>query len=258
MSARVGMAALVLVGFVAAPASAASIGIDEILYAPGTNSALLSGTVNMEVLVSGTTLTIELSNTSSNDAGSGAGILLTGIGFQLPTGVQITGGQAFGAVDLDGDGLAEIIDVSSEWGYDNDPLNSGAFQNESFLDYNTVVSTLESMTTTKFAEGKVTNPVVLNGPDFGIVSSYESGSLGGNQAIRDSLTILLTLNTTFPTSEAASAFINSIKAGNVGVSFGSPHLSTVPEPGSLSLLGIGLTSLAALLRRTRKREGKNA
>ena len=60
---------------------------DEVLYsAAGVNSALLSGTVDMTL--SGSTLTITLTNTSIDAAGSGAGVLLTGIGF-LGAGVIV-------------------------------------------------------------------------------------------------------------------------------------------------------------------------
>ena len=74
--------------------AADTINVDQVLYQSGgvADANLLSGTVNMSL--AGNVLTIILRNTSQNGAGDGAGILLTGIGFQLPTGVSITGGSA--------------------------------------------------------------------------------------------------------------------------------------------------------------------
>ena len=84
---RKGFFAVALLALSVGPAAAAPITVDEILSDSTTNAALLSGTIDMTL--SGNTLTIILTNTSADAAGSGAGILLTGIGFQLPTGVAI-------------------------------------------------------------------------------------------------------------------------------------------------------------------------
>ena len=200
---------LVVTGLNATRASAASITVDEILHASGVNGALLSRGVTMSL--SGSTLAITLQNTSQDLAGSGAGVLLTGLGFQLPSGVMIQGGWAYASTKGD---------VSHQWGYDNDPLDSGAFKNAAFLDYSTVVGSMTSIATTAFTGGHN-----LRGPDYGL----------------------------------ASALTNSfvpIQAGHVAVSFGSPTRTTVPEPGSLSLVGAGLTSVAVLLRRKRNRESR--
>ena len=80
-----------MMAFGSSPASAVPITVDEILYASGTNPGSLSGTVNMTLV--GNLLQITLTNTSADAAGSGAGILLTGIGFQLPAGISISSGS---------------------------------------------------------------------------------------------------------------------------------------------------------------------
>ena len=251
MRVRTGLAAVFILVALVAPASATSITVDEILYASGTNAANLSGTVEMTLV--GSTLTITLKNTSTDAAGSGAGVLLTGIGFQLPTGIAISGGTA----NMTGSTAVNFTaptggDVSKYWGYDTNPLDSGVFQNEAWLDYNTVVGAMDSLTTTNFSGS--TN---LTGPDYGLISALEKDKLGGGmQAINNQLIITLNLSSKYPFN--ADELLKSIQAGNVALSFGSPSLTTVPEPGSLSLLGIGLTSLAALMRRSRKRDRQNA
>ena len=50
MRVRTGLAAVFILGALAAPASATSITVDEILYASGTNAANLSGTVEMTLV----------------------------------------------------------------------------------------------------------------------------------------------------------------------------------------------------------------
>ena len=244
---RKGIVAFALLSLIAAPARAASITVDEVLFASGVNAGALSGTVNMTL--SGSTLQIVLTNTSTDNAGSGPGVLLTGLGFQLPTGVSITSGLvSMTGSSAIGFGAPSTGNVSSEWGYDYGSLHSGAFQGMAWLDYNAVVGSMESITTKQFAPGSIAQPGNLGGPDFGLVSANETDPLGnGVEAIRSSILMLLTLEAmggTIPLD-----LIEQIQGGNVGLSFGSPDLTTVPEPGSLSLLGIGLASLATAMRR---------
>ena len=223
-------------------AMAVSMTVDTIVAPGDVNAAYLSGTVNMSL--SGSVLTINLKNTSADAAGSGAGILLTGIGFNLPTGVYIGSGSAnMGSATAIGFIKPAGGNVSSEWGYDNAPLNSGAL-----LGYpvNTAVSSMQSQTTAQFAPGSIGNPLNLGGPDFGLISANEKDGLGdGVEGILDSLTITLNLAGTI-----AGDLLAFIERGTIAVTFGSPGSQTVADGGStLMLLGSSFGVLAYLARR---------
>jgi hypothetical protein len=243
-----------LTAFLSAPAVAMPIGVDEVLYDSSvSNASLLSGMIEM-VLV-GNQLQITLTNTSADAAGSGAGILLTGIGFQLPTGVGISGGSA----NMSGSTAVNFAppaggNASQEWGYDALPLQSGAFVGVANRTYNTSVSSMTSATTNQFQAGSMDRSPGLAGPDFGLLSASESSTLGrGNAAVRGSLYLTLAL-TGLP---AGFDLLNHIESGNVALTFGSPDASSVPEPTSLSLLGLGLGIIGLGLRR-RKRNHSQA
>jgi PEP-CTERM motif-containing protein len=236
---------LAILGLSRGVAEAAAVTVDQVLYDSTSvvDPSLLSGTVDMSL--SGNVLTIILTNTSLDGAGSSAGILLTGVGFELPAGVSIGSGSA----NMGSSTAVNFVkpasgDVSSEWGYDNNPLNSGFFLNNGFLSYNTVVSSMVSMTTNQFAGGSLGQPPDLGGPDFGAISASETDA-GGQEAIRSSILLTLYLTGTVP-----SDLVSQIDSHNVGISFGSPN--AVPEPTSLSLLALG-GSFVAAARRRRKR-----
>jgi PEP-CTERM motif len=238
------LVALVFVGSIGTSASAAPITIDEILYASGTDPVLLSGLV--DITLSGNQLLITLTNTSVDEAGTGAGILLTGIAFQLPTGISVTGGSAYmGTSTAVGFTAPADGDVSEEWGFDSPPLNSGSFLGIADLSYNTAAGSMVSITTTQFQSGSIGDPVNLGGPDFGVISNSETDP-GGQEAIRNTIYLTLLLSGTVPGN-----LVSLIEAGNVGISFGSPDSSNrVPEPSSLWLaaLGAGFAFLPRLRR----------
>jgi len=228
---------------------ASPITVDEILFdATISNPSLLSGTVDMQLI--GGELVITLTNTSSDLAGSGAGILLTGLAFQLPTGIAISSGSAWmtGSTAV---GFVAPLDgnVSQEWGHDNSPLNSGAFLDQATLTYNTAVGSMVSITTTQFASGSISQPPNLGGPDFGLVSSAETDALGaGVEAIKSTIYIRLALSGTVP-----GDLVDQLERGNVGLSFGSPEPATqqVPEPSTLWLAALGLAGFGFLPRARR-------
>ena len=145
-------------------------------------------------------LMLSLQNTSLASVGSGAGVLLTGIGFNLPEGMSILGGSAsmLGSTainfvaPLDGD-------VSSEWGYNN--TATGHFTDPALYDYVAIVSTMVADTGPKFADGYIENPEGLAGPGMGILT--DGGNAGGQHAIRDTTLFTLDLDGTFTLNNVA-------------------------------------------------------
>jgi len=128
----------------AGAAGATPVDVDHIVY-PGltaTNPGVYAGSVDMSYADG--VLTIVLRNTSTGLAGpEAADNLLTGIGFDLPDGVWIAGGSVVMAPGWDAGDLFNVTppigwngNLSSEWGYDTQGINSGAFGNADLMDGN--------------------------------------------------------------------------------------------------------------------------
>jgi hypothetical protein len=228
--------------------SAIPIGVDQIIYqhVSGGNPDALAGTVNMTL--SGNTLTIVLRNTSTASGVQGSFNLLTGVGFNLPTGVTIgTGSAAVAAGSGVNWSTATFgLNVSQEWGYDNN-VTSGPFQDVTTLDVNTAVSAMVASSDAKFTPGMLLPPDTLNGPEFGLLSSaVPTTDAGGLYAIRDSVTITLNLAGT-----VNGNLLSFIDANPVVLSFASPD--RVPEGGSTAImLGLALLGFGGLRRKLQK------
>lgn len=240
-----------LVGVLSVSASvaayAATINVDEVLFQSGnSNPGNLSGTVSM-AYDNATTLTITLRNISGPDANnSGAAVLLTGIGFQLPN-LNI----ASGSVNIGSSSWVGIspgtTDASQEWGYNNGTIGSGHFNGTvNSLPVNTVVSSMGTDAPYQFLDGSLGGPNGLSGPDFGLIS--QNGNAGGLSAIQDSVTIKLSLNQAYP------GLLTYIDNGNVVLTFGSPDdsvsVASVPDGGmTLAMLGLVSFGLFAFNRK---------
>jgi hypothetical protein len=241
---------LVLLGAVlllgAASARATLMSVDQIIYqsAAGTTvtPSLLSGTI--DVTVSGSTLTILLTNTSPDGAFVGGGapstMLLSGFGLQLP-GVNITGGT----VEVNGGSTAVNFGTQStsvlgnQWLYANASIDGyTSLLPPGYVD--TVVSSVANGAGTRFIGPP---PITIDGPDFGALSSSET-EFGLSQAgVRNTVKFVLTLSGSAPSESI-------IDAGNVVLAFGSPdNLNVVPEPATLVMLSGGLVGLATFGRR---------
>lgn len=218
-------------------AQATSIMVDQIIANPV--SGTLSGTVDMTL--SGNTLTITLRNTSTS-SDIGANVILTGLAFDLPNSIDITGGSvstAAGSIVLGGSMNNSSGNVSGEWGYQNG--NSGHFNG---LATDTQVSAMEADSNAKFSNTPIDSPAVLNGPEFGLLAT--GGDRGGLTAIRDSVVITLNLSGTVPAN-----LVSTIDGGLVALTFGSP--TGVPDSGAtLSLLGLAMLGVAAIRRKLLK------
>lgn len=245
--------------------AAVSMTVDEVIFEDGTgvNSSLMTGTVDMTL--SGSLLTIVLTNTSAAGAApAGSGAILSGLGFNFPTGILIGSGSVAlttGSVGVNWSGGTGGTDVSGEWGYDNPELDSGPFNNAGIIQstVNTAITSMVASTTDPFSGVPLFNPGVLAGPEMGLISEF--GDAGGQLAIRDSVTILVNLSGT----GSLTGLLDHIQNNAVVLSFGSPDSSTlapppppppeppneVDEPVTLGMLVLGLAALG-MRRRAKK------
>jgi len=245
-----GSAALALLALSTLPSQGMEITVDEILAPGDVDASELYGEVTMSLVAN--VLTITLQNTSTDAAGSGAGVLLTGIGFVLPDGVTISSGSAsmLGSTAV-GFTAPLLGDVSEEWGYDDGGIESGALMNAQQT-VNTAVSSMESQATSQFQPGSIAQPVNLDGPDFGLVSALEQDDLGsGVEGIEDSITITLLLSGTL----LDLGLLEEIEDGWVVLTFGSPGSggTSVPDAStSLMLLGLAMVGIEGARRKFAK------
>lgn len=222
--------------------------IDEIIFQDnGTNVSLLSGTADASF--AGGVLTIVLINTSTGVASpDSASNLLTGIGFNLPSGVTIDPVASFIAITSGSSAINFSGSLGQDtWGIDNGPLTSGPFQNTDIITgtVNTTVTTLQASIDFDFNGLIQPSAANVDGPSFGLLSgAVDVSTAGGLEAIQDSVTIYLVLD-----GLADSTIVDFINNRDVVLSFGSP--TPIPEPSTMLLLVSGLLGLGLMVRRSK-------
>jgi hypothetical protein len=237
-------------------AKGASLNVDYTIYQPdasfiGLSPFPLQATVeflapNSFTGFDGTyDLYIRLTNISGNlDPGDfPATILLTGVGFDLPSGVTVAGGEMSLTNWNPTFGDPQFVEPDTIWGYDDGGVEGGPFAAfPSFFLVNTAISTLEASVDYTFG----TPPGVVDGPDGGVLSAVEDIPNNKNYYYSSAM-IGLDLAGTFD----FTTLFNTAQAGDVVVAFGSPT-AVVPEPATLLLIGSGLVGLVGFRRKFKK------
>ena len=232
---------------------AASSQASVIVYDSGTG---LSASADFNV--SGSTLTILLTNTSTAPFGGqdgSANMVLSSLSFDLPTGVNITGGTvALGSgsnivmsTNTTAWAIQSPTNFNSQYGYSNVGVGNtggGSLVNAT----NSVTSHSNGGSNVITFTGATGLP---GGLDWGLVPNGSSDI--GNNTFFIQNSVLLTLTLSAPLADL------SFLANGSYVEFGSDYLyipntpgTPVPEPASLLLVGSGALALAARARRRRR------
>jgi hypothetical protein len=222
------------------------------------------------MVLSGSTLKITLTNDTPNSSATGSKIILTGLGFSLPSsvglncstsspiqadGCKVKLGSTASGVNFS---AAAGSDISNEWGWERNPsygpfrpVPAGELTEGSV---NTVVAAFQDATDYQFASGSTFSPSDLGGSEGGLLSAdYANAAAAGLKVIKATVVIDLALSGTIPLEGDLATFING---GHVAVSFGTGTSSydpvsnpSVPEPAGLGLIAVGLLGTAVVRRR---------
>lgn len=222
-----------------------SINVDEIIFEQGGSNDPALDDLNPQVSMSFDSatklLTVVLSNESSYAGSPDAGHLLTGLGFNLPTGVsiedipgagrdstvQLTAGSVIIDPVSDPNGTSGILLTQDDWGYANG-VKGGHFVTAARLSTNTVLSSMKPDAEVTFAGNSAKK---LETFDYGLQGLDPTPGHPQKSSIRNSVTFSLYLDGSPATDW--DGLLSYINGNAVVVSYGSPRCSSqpVPEPG---------------------------
>jgi hypothetical protein len=220
--------------------------------------------------ISGDQLTITLANTAVYESGDqlDPADALTGVIFALPEGVTLTavsatvapGSSIIQADQCDAASCAGVTNVGQEFGYQTAPFASSGVPSGP---YNAGIGSSGQIAGngSQFPGGvNLDKPVQMDGINFALVGenyavAEPNAGLTKDPLISNAVTFILTINGSLLESDItnwALVFGTSWTEGVITTGTTPVPDITTPEPSSLVLLGGGLTSLAAVLRRRRK------
>jgi len=253
------LVAAVLIGM-SGPAEAVLVSYSGYHYPDGVPTGQ-TATADFD-FTNSTQLKIILTETTSPGASTFVGdvAILTSFGFRLPDSAVISSGSVTissgsSSVGFSGGSFSGGADVSAEWGATIGGEREITTGSGLFYDF---VSTLQSAVT-GFSGTNRDGSTQLGGPQGGLL--LDSGARGGQGVINSSVTILLNLDADPSTagnqgltSAQQLAFLSSLDhSSNSVVKWGTATSHSIPEPGTLLLLGSGLIAAAVIGRRFNKR-----
>jgi hypothetical protein len=240
---KTALSAICLAALIGA-AQAAPVTYDETLYQTTTGDpSQLSA--NLSMSYSGGILSITLQNISGAGAGDAAALaaaMISGIAFNLPSGVSVTGGSIT-PIGTQSPNPWDLPTANGQWGYAND--GSGGALTHALLSYNAESSTMASDVNQTFVGPPPPNADGLN---YGAVSLNIAAP--GTPNVVDTIQLDLSVS---GWGGSDAGLVTAIDGGNIAVIFGSADASSLPDGGTtIALLGFALVGVGALRRKLSK------